>query len=59
MWFSKLTTALRDYSFIQSYADYSLFTFNKKDVFLVILVYVDDLVIAGNNSEAISALKSI
>ncbi|KAJ4782637.1 Retroelement pol polyprotein-like [Rhynchospora pubera] len=57
MWFSKLTGALRTYGFIQSYADYSLFTFNKEDVFLAILVYVDDLVIAGNDSAAISKFK--
>ncbi|KAJ4812579.1 Retroelement pol polyprotein-like [Rhynchospora pubera] len=57
MWFSKLTAALQTYGFIQSYADYSLFTFNKGDVFLAILVYVDDLVIAGNDSDAISKFK--
>ncbi|KAJ3687146.1 hypothetical protein LUZ61_016310 [Rhynchospora tenuis] len=57
MWFSKLTTALQAYGFIQSYADYSLFTLEKKDISLAILVYVDDLVIAGNNSKAIDQFK--
>ncbi|KAJ1697014.1 hypothetical protein LUZ63_005526 [Rhynchospora breviuscula] len=57
MWFSKLTGALRTYGFIQSYADYSLFRFNKEDVFLAILVYADDLVIAGNDSAAIGKFK--
>ncbi|KAJ4771370.1 Retroelement pol polyprotein-like [Rhynchospora pubera] len=57
MWFSKLTEALQVYGFTQSYADYSLFTMKKGDVFLAILVYVDDLVIAGNNSEAIVQFK--
>ncbi|KAJ1688075.1 hypothetical protein LUZ63_019465 [Rhynchospora breviuscula] len=57
MWFSKLTEALQAYGFTQSYADYSLFTLKKHDKFLAILVYVDDLVIAGNNSEAIVQFK--
>ncbi|KAJ1685788.1 hypothetical protein LUZ63_017178 [Rhynchospora breviuscula] len=57
MWFSKLTEALQAYGFTQSYADYSLFTLEKHDKFLAILVYVDDLVIAGNNSEAIVQFK--
>ncbi|KAJ1703741.1 hypothetical protein LUZ63_003520 [Rhynchospora breviuscula] len=57
MWFSKLTEALQAYGFTQSYADYSLFTLEKHDRFLAILVYVDDLVIAGNNSEAIVQFK--
>ncbi|KAJ4818592.1 Retroelement pol polyprotein-like [Rhynchospora pubera] len=57
MWFSKLTKALQLYGFTQSYADYSLFTMKKGNVFLAILVYVDDLVIAGNDSEAIVQFK--
>ncbi|KAJ4769875.1 Retroelement pol polyprotein-like [Rhynchospora pubera] len=57
MWFSKLNAVLQAYGFIQSYADYSLFTLERKDISLAILVYVDDLVIAGNNSKAIGQFK--
>ncbi|KAJ3704067.1 hypothetical protein LUZ61_007772 [Rhynchospora tenuis] len=57
MWFSKLTAALENYGFAQSRADYSLFVYNKGDVFLTVLVYVDDLVIAGNNHDAINHFK--
>ncbi|KAJ4796184.1 Retroelement pol polyprotein-like [Rhynchospora pubera] len=57
MWFSKLSAALQSYGFVQSKADYSLFSYTKGDVFLAILVYVDDLVIAGNNSEALKRFK--
>ncbi|KAJ4787232.1 Retroelement pol polyprotein-like [Rhynchospora pubera] len=57
MWFSKLSAALQFYGFVQSKADYSLFSYTKGDVFLAILVYVDDLVIAGNNSEALKGFK--
>ncbi|KAJ3704813.1 hypothetical protein LUZ61_008518 [Rhynchospora tenuis] len=57
MWFSKLTSALESYGFVQSKADYSLFTWHKGNAFLAILVYVDDLVIAGNSECAICEFK--
>ncbi|KAJ1695814.1 hypothetical protein LUZ63_012512 [Rhynchospora breviuscula] len=57
MWFAKLTAALETYGFVQSKADYSLFTCHKGDAFIAILIYVDDLVVAGNNSDAIHDFK--
>ncbi|KAK3021003.1 hypothetical protein RJ639_045468 [Escallonia herrerae] len=56
-WFAKLSTALRSYGFLQSHADHTLFTYRKWDVFLSVLVYVDDLILAGNNSTACSLFK--
>ena len=38
-------------------SDYSLFTKREGDVFSAILVYVDDLIITGNNEGAIDAAK--
>lgn len=38
-------------------ADYSLFTRSKKNSFTTILVYVDDIMIAGNNPQAIQSIK--
>jgi len=49
-WFSKLTSALRDYGFQQSPFDHSLFTYDCKGIFLVLLIYVDDLVLTGNDT---------
>ncbi|KAK3026605.1 hypothetical protein RJ639_041625 [Escallonia herrerae] len=40
-----------------SHADHTLFTYRKGDVFLSVLVYVDDLILAGNNSTACSSFK--
>ncbi|PKI41937.1 hypothetical protein CRG98_037687 [Punica granatum] len=48
-WFAKFSIALKSYGFIQSSADYSLFTFNKDGIILVVLVYVDDLILTGND----------
>lgn len=56
-WFAKLVTALKVYGFLQSYADYSLFTFTKGVIQLNVLVYVDDLIISGNNSAALAIFK--
>ncbi|GAA0143892.1 transmembrane signal receptor [Lithospermum erythrorhizon] len=56
-WFSKLATALKRYGFTQSYSDYSLFTLCKGQMRLHVLVYVDDLIISGNESTAIFTFK--
>jgi len=56
-WFAKLTAALKGYGFHQSYFDYSLFTLHNNDVRLK-LVYMDDLIISGNNLDAIAKFKS-
>lgn len=57
-WFAKLVTALKGYGFLQSYSDYSLFTFTKADVHINVLVYVDDLIISRNNSAALGTFKA-
>ncbi|CAH9124845.1 unnamed protein product [Cuscuta epithymum] len=57
-WFSRLSTSLLNYGFTCSYADYSLFTLTKGDDFICILVYVDDLLIAGTSSSLIATLKT-
>lgn len=56
-WFAKLSTALKNYGFRQSCSDYSLFTLRTTTVHLVVLVYVDDLIVSGNDSEAILRFK--
>lgn len=55
-WFSKLKSALLRYGFTQFYYDYSLFTLHCDCVELYVLVYVDDLIISGNNDKAIEIL---
>ena len=57
-WFAKLVSALKGYGFLQSYSDYSLFTFTKGSVQINVLVYVDDLIVAGNDSSALKAFKA-
>ncbi|XP_019087549.1 PREDICTED: uncharacterized protein LOC109127378 [Camelina sativa] len=56
-WFSKLTNALLAYGFSQSYADYSLFALTRGKMCLYVIVYVDDLLIGGNDADAICRFK--
>jgi hypothetical protein len=53
-WFSKFSKSLIDQGFIQSKSDYSLFTRTKGAVFIALLVYVDDVILASNDSVAIA-----
>ncbi|PKI57104.1 hypothetical protein CRG98_022498 [Punica granatum] len=56
-WFLKFVDALRQYGFTQSSANHSLFTFNRGNIFLAVLVYVDDLIIVGNSSSHCDSFK--
>lgn len=44
--------------FIQLKSDYSLFTNYSSDSFTIILVYVDDLIVAGNDIDKITCIKT-
>lgn len=58
-WNSKLTEALLASGYAQSKADYSLFTKSSHIGFTAILVYVDDLVLAGSDLDEIAKIKAI
>ena len=56
-WFSKFSTAIQAAGFVQSKADYSLFTHRKGKSFTALLIYVYDILITGNDVNAILTLK--
>lgn len=58
-WFSKLSYTLLNNGFVQFKADYSLFTKTQDTVITFILVYVDDLLLAGRSQCHIDALKAM
>ncbi|GJW79007.1 putative RNA-directed DNA polymerase [Tanacetum coccineum] len=56
-WNAKLTQTLIEHGFIQSKSDYSLFTKSENGNFVALLVYVDDIIITGNNVDEIEKFK--
>ena len=52
-WFGKLKQALLNWGFKVSVSDSSLFIFNNKQDMVYLLVYVDDILITGNNTALI------
>ncbi|XP_021986078.1 uncharacterized mitochondrial protein AtMg00810-like [Helianthus annuus] len=57
-WFQCLSTFLISYGFSCSRADTSLFVFRKESHIMYLLVYVDDLILTGNNDTAITTFIS-
>ena len=51
-------SSLERYGFLQSYSDYSLFTYTKGIVQINVLVYVDDLIISRNHSATLVGFKA-
>ncbi|CAM8920282.1 unnamed protein product [Rhodiola kirilowii] len=56
-WFAKFSEAITDFGFQRSQNDYSLFTMEKDGAFILLLVYVDDVIITGTSSTLISEVK--
>ena len=56
-WFAKFSTLIQAVGFTQSKADYSLFICQKGKSFTALLIYVDDILITGNNVNTILALR--
>ncbi|XP_048231304.1 uncharacterized mitochondrial protein AtMg00810-like [Ricinus communis] len=57
-WFAKFSEAICSTVFIQSKANYSLFTKREGKYFTVLLIYLDDILITGNDSENITDVKN-
>ena len=53
-WFQRLSTFLLSYGFSCSRADTSLFVFTNVSCIMYLLVYVDDLILTGNDETAIA-----
>ncbi|KAL4572059.1 hypothetical protein LXL04_018828 [Taraxacum kok-saghyz] len=57
-WNEKLNSFFIEFGFIQSKNDYSLYTFNKRNCFIILLVYVDDIILTGDSEVEIESVKS-
>ena len=56
-WNLELTKFLTGKGFVQSKSDYSLFSWHNGDHCIFVLVYVDDLLVTGNDVDGIAQLK--
>ncbi|GJS25460.1 putative RNA-directed DNA polymerase [Tanacetum coccineum] len=56
-WYQKFTSALLQLNYKQSAADHSLFIYNKGKVFVTALIYVDDVIMVGNDEDQIKETK--
>ena len=55
-WFERFTFHLIHLGFQASFADSSLFIFQSKSTIIYLLLYVDDIILIGNNSKHVSSL---
>ena len=56
-WYSKLANCLHDVGFIKSSSDYSLFPRKTTFDFMALLVYVDNILLVGDDAGQISEVK--
>ena len=56
-WFAKLSSTIVNQGFVQSKSNYSVFTRIKGGSIIIILVYVDDILIASNDVDAMNSFK--
>ncbi|KAD4887930.1 hypothetical protein E3N88_20003 [Mikania micrantha] len=57
-WYQKFTNALLDLGFKQSKADHSLFIWKQENCFVAALIYVDDVVMVGNDTGKMKETKN-
>ena len=59
-WFDRFSKVLKKNGFTQCQADHTLFVKHSTNkTFTILIVYVDDIVLTGNNGEEISQLKKL
>ena len=56
-WFAKFSDSIKTAGFTQSHSDHSLFIQEKGTALTIVLIYVDDMIITGNNEKAIQDVK--
>lgn len=55
-WFIALSSALLSFGFVQTHGDPSMFVYAKEGSLVYLLIYVDDMVMTGNNSQLMSTI---
>jgi hypothetical protein len=58
-WYEKLTGVLIAQGYTQATSDHSLFTLHRNSTFTALLVYVDDIILAGNSLAEFTRIKQL
>ena len=56
-WFGQFSLAMRKYGFTQSNSDHTLFLKHRLGKVTTLIIYVDDMIITGDDTEEISRLQ--
>ena len=56
-WFGRFTLAMKKYGYYQSNSDHTLFLKMRDEKITCLLIYVDDMIITGNDVEEMSKLR--
>ncbi|GKA68228.1 putative RNA-directed DNA polymerase [Tanacetum coccineum] len=56
-WFGRFTLAMKHYGFKQSNSNHTLFLKQRGNLITCLIIYVDDMIITGNDKEEITKLK--
>ena len=57
MWFGRFTTTMKRYGFKQSNSDHTLFLKIRGKLVTCLIIYVDDMILTGSDSEEIKSLR--
>ncbi|KAM7529809.1 hypothetical protein LguiB_033219 [Lonicera macranthoides] len=57
-WFEKFSTAILNHGFTQSAHDSAMFTYSSSQGIVILLIYVDDMIITGDDLNGIRHLKA-
>ncbi|KAK2459095.1 putative mitochondrial protein [Trifolium repens] len=58
-WYEKLTSLLLSHNYKQAASDHSMFTKQTASTFTILLVYVDDIILAGNSLSEFVHIKTV
>ena len=57
-WFHTIAPVLVDIGFVPLKSDTCVYVYNREGVKIILMLYVDDILLAGNNAEAMAMVKS-
>jgi transposase InsO family protein len=58
-WFGRFNTAMKKFGFKQSHSDHTLFLKHRNRKVTALIIYVDDMIITGDDKEEISKLQKL